>query len=488
MLSGVATGYSVQRAGDGYVLVTTEGNLPFNPSIVAYTAPTPAGPWTGPLHLHTPAEVTAESGRVSYDARLHPALARTGQLLISYNVNSLDENSAYADARIYRPRFVEVPWPPAPATVEVAAPAGLVAAVNDARPTLRWQAVPGASRYWIYERDVTAGQTHPARRPEPVGGTRADAGLLKEGHTYEFRVTAERAGAESPPAPAVAATRTRPVMPQGLTARALPSGRIALTWADPGAHLWYWLYQRDASTGGPWRRHDVPIDRPRGFTTLPLLHGHTYEFRIAAIGPAGESEPSAVARATVRYAAPPAPTGVRVTPGDGQVSLTWSGPAGGVGYRVYHRDLTAGERRFTRGAFLVDRPQAVVGILTNGHAYEFRVATVRNGAEGPPSGTVRATPSPPLPPAPAGLTATVTAPGTLTLTWKPLGPGVHYWVYYRDLTAGDRELTRAAFPTLSLPARQPGLVAGHEYEVTVSAANATGEGARAAPVRRTVTG
>lgn len=383
LLSGVGTGFSVQRAGDRYVLVTTEGNLPFDPSVVAYTAAAPAGPWEGPVQLYTPAESPA------YDARLHPELARPGTLLISYNVNSLDAGTAYTDARVYRPRFVEVAWPPRAATG--AAPAGLTAAVNDVHPTLRWKAVAGAARYWVYERDLTAGQTHPARRPEPVTGTEADAGQLREGHTYEFRVAAD----DSALSAAVTATRTRPLMPSGLRARALSSGRIALTWDDPGAHLWYWLYQRDATAGGPWRRADYPIDDPGGFTTVPLLHGHTYEFRIAAIGPAGESGPSRVARATARYAAPRAPTGLKVVPGNGKADLTWTGNA--PYYRIYYRDVTAGETSYTRGAFLLDEPRATVGLLTNGHAYVFRVSAVRNGAEGPPGPSVRATPRAPVP-------------------------------------------------------------------------------------------
>ncbi|MCU7724444.1 DUF5005 domain-containing protein [Actinoplanes sp. KI2] len=387
LLSGVDTGFSVQRAGDRYVLVTTEGNLPFDPAIVAYTSATPAGPWAGPVQLHTPEEPLA------YDARLHPELARPGRLLISYNVNSLDADTAYRDARVYRPRFVEVAWPPRPAAGT--APAGLVAAVNDVHPRLRWKAVPGATRYWVYERDLTIGQTHPARRPEPVTGTEADAGQLKEGHTYEFRVAAD----DSELSAAVTATRTRPQVPSGLRARALSSGRIALTWDDPGAHLWYWLYQRDAGSGGPWRRADYPIDDPGGFTTVPLLHGHAYEFRITAIGPAGESGPSRTVRVTARYAAPPAPTGLTVVPGDGRADLTWRGNA--PYYRMYYRDVTAGQTAYTRGAFLLDEPKAAAGLLTNGHVYDFRVTAVRNGAEGPPSRSVRVTlpaPSPSVTP------------------------------------------------------------------------------------------
>ena len=471
LLSGVDTGYSVQRAGDRYVLVTTEGNLVFNPSVVAYTSPTPTGPWSGPIQLYTPPEAPPGTSLVSYDARLHPALARAGTLLLSYNVNSLDKDAGYADTRIYRPRFVEVTWPPAPPATTVPAPVGLTAAVNDVHPALRWQAVPGAHRYWMYARDVTAGQTHPARRPSPVAGTTTDPGLLKDGHTYEFQVSAD----DSPLSAVVRATRTRPTVPEGLTAVPRGDGRITLAWTDPGANLWYWLYQRDATNGSAWVRGDYPIDRSRGFTTVPLVHGHTYEFRIAAIGPSGESSPSAVARATARYAAPPAPTGLRVSAGDGRVGLTWTAPAGGLIYLAYYRDVTAGQTRFTRNPYPLDDPRAVVGALVDGHVYEFRVTAVRNGAEGAPSRPVRATPNPPLPAKPAHLAAKVTGPGEVTLTWTALGGNVHYWVYYRDRTAKQQKYTRSPFPAQGPPSVQYLLIRNHVYEFTVTAANQAGE-------------
>jgi len=478
LLSGVATGYSVQRWGDRYVLVTTEGNLVFNPSIVAYTSPTPNGPWSGPVQLYTPPEAPPGTSLVSYDARLHPALARDGKLLLSYNVNSLDENAGYADTRIYRPRFVELTWPPAVPATTVGAPAGLTAAVNDVRPALRWRGVAGAHRYWVYERDVTAGQTHPARRPSPIAGTTTDAGLLRDGHTYEFQVAAD----DSPLSPAVRATRTKPTVPQGLTATPRGDGRITLTWADPGANLWYWLYQRDATNGSAWTRGDYPIDRPRGFTTMPLVQGHAYEFRIAAIGASGESSPSAVARATARYAPPPAPTGLRADAGDGRVDLTWTASAGGPTYLAYYRDVTAGQARFTRNPYPLDKPTAILGALADGHVYEFRVTATRNGAESAPSRPVRATPNPPLPAAPTRLTAKVTGPGEVTLTWKPLGGNVHYWVYYRDRTAKQTEFTRSAIPAQGPPAVQVLLIPSHVYDFTVTAANQAGESPKPHPV------
>ena len=50
---------------------------------------------------------TANANIITYNSHDHPDLRRGNQLLVSYNVNSLDANTdLYADVSIYRPRFV----------------------------------------------------------------------------------------------------------------------------------------------------------------------------------------------------------------------------------------------------------------------------------------------------------------------------------------------------------------------------------------------
>ena len=92
VLSGVGTNYGVRRVGDRYVLVTHENNLLFSADFVAYTADSPTGPFTGPQYLFRAPETDA--GHIVYDADLHTELARPGKLLVSYNVNNLDDRVA----------------------------------------------------------------------------------------------------------------------------------------------------------------------------------------------------------------------------------------------------------------------------------------------------------------------------------------------------------------------------------------------------------
>lgn len=98
----VGTAFGVQRLGGRWVLVTFDGRRPFSPQVVMWSSAALTGPWRGPDRLFK-APGADRPGLITYDARVHPHLARTGRLMVSYNVNTLGP----PDARVYRPKFVE---------------------------------------------------------------------------------------------------------------------------------------------------------------------------------------------------------------------------------------------------------------------------------------------------------------------------------------------------------------------------------------------
>lgn len=108
-LPGISSQISVLPVEGGYALITQETGL--GPRIDAYTAPSPAGPWSSPATVVATASPPMP-GTFTYNAVAHPEYGAADRLLLSYNVNSLDPADAMIDAAIYHPRFLSIPWPP----------------------------------------------------------------------------------------------------------------------------------------------------------------------------------------------------------------------------------------------------------------------------------------------------------------------------------------------------------------------------------------
>jgi subtilisin family serine protease len=486
VMSGAAGMVGVTKVDGGYVLITQDADGLFSSDIVAYHGSSPTGPFADKTYLYRAPEPGHASGVIMYDIHLHPQYGAPDRLVLSYNVNSLTVGAVHADAGIYRPRFIEVelPEPADPATLP-GAPRDLVAAVDGDGVNLTWapSATPGV-QYRVYQRDLTAGQTQAIRAATPVSQPNATPGLLTNGHEYEFFVTAVNGAGES------AGTNTATAVPQvdppaqaptGLSADPGDDGSVAVAWTAAPRALWYRVQIREAGSGDD-------------FTELPdhvwstshrvtgLGNGIAYDFRVVPHNSGGAGPASAPVQATATVAPPPAPTNLTATPRpDGKVALAWDAPAPDVWYWLHLRDVTAGETGYTRSAYpIATGTTFTADYLTSGHQYEFRVSAIGAGGEGPMSVGALAVASVALPGAPTNLAATA-GNGQVRLTWTPpqSPTAVWYWVYQRDVTAGDVEFTQMPLPlTTTEPTFTPtGLVNGHTYEFKLAAINAGGTGA-----------
>lgn len=388
LASGVGTSFSVDKVNDTYVLISMESHIPLNSSAVAYTADALTGPFTDPVELLRVPETDDRRPVIVYDATLHPHLAPEGTLLFSYNVNSLQRDDLYADPSLYRPRFVEVPWPPA--TVDQAAlpepPTTLAAQPDeDGRVELSWAATAGSGlRYRVYQKDLTAGQIQWVRLPRRVEGTSTLLDLLKNGHRYEYRVTAEGPAGESRRSDAVAATATvaPPGPPGDLTATEEGSGEITLSWTAPRRAWRYVVEKRDVTAGDTrFTRLDHPRAAEPKHVVGGLVNAHVYEFRVRAVGGGGAGAWASV-RATSWKGYPQPPGNVVGTPlPGGSVTLTWTASPGTVTYRVYQRDITAGQADFVEPRLTISGTTATATSLIAGHDYEFVVTATNHVGE-----------------------------------------------------------------------------------------------------------
>jgi hypothetical protein len=177
-------------------------------------------------------------------------------------------------------------------------------------------------------------------------------------------------------------------------------------------------------------------------------------------------------------APPGAPSNLKATPGDAQVSLTWSVTAGADTYRV-HRSTTSGGPYGTIATDLTATSHLDTTV-SNGTTYYYVVSAVNEGGEGPNSSQVSPTPqAPAVPAAPTGLTASA-GKKRATLAWTAVSGPTGYRVK-RSLTNGG-PYTVVASNVTSTTFTNTGLSSGVTYYYVVSAVNAVGEGRDSAQV------
>ena len=111
LADGVANEFSIEPLPiDGptqYVMIHSEPI--FGTRIMTRAAKDPVGPWTKPVPVFDVPDVKRHESYFTYAAKGHASLARPGELLVTYVINSHDFWKMAADASIYRPRFVRVP-------------------------------------------------------------------------------------------------------------------------------------------------------------------------------------------------------------------------------------------------------------------------------------------------------------------------------------------------------------------------------------------
>ena len=73
----------------------------------------PVGPWGPSKPIYLTPEPSQDPDTFVYNAKAHPHISMPGELLISYNVNTLDFfGDFFRDADIYRPRFIRLRYQP----------------------------------------------------------------------------------------------------------------------------------------------------------------------------------------------------------------------------------------------------------------------------------------------------------------------------------------------------------------------------------------
>jgi len=245
-----------------------------------------------------------------------------------------------------------------------------------------------ATNVWSGQ-NFTAGQTNTYSYTwSPVSGTVApgtysiDVGVFNSSWSVDYYWNTDAtitvtSGSSPPPAPA------------GLKATA-GNAQVSLSWTASSGATSYNVY-RGTSAGGESPTPIATGVTATSYTNTGLTNGTTYYYKVAAVNAAGTSGLSAEASAMPQLSAPPAPTGLKATAGNAQVSLSWTASSGAASYNVYRGTSSGGEGTTPITTGVTTTSYVNTG-LTNGKTYYYKVAAVNAGGTSALSAEASATP------------------------------------------------------------------------------------------------
>ena len=303
---------------------------------------------------------------------------------------------------------------------------------------------------------------------------------LTNGTEYFFTVKASNGGGTSGPSLEVNATPepSAPGTPSGVGASP-GNGTASVTWSSDSGATSYEVF--DATTSGAENYSGAtaciataPTDT---CTVNGLTNGTEYFFTVKASNIGGTSGPSLEVHATPEPAIPAAPSGVSATPGNGTAGVSWSTDAGATAYEVFVATGSGAENYLGATACAATAPtdSCTVNGLTNGTQYFFTVEATNGGGTSGPSLEVHATPEPPAPATPSGVSASADN-GTASVSWSSDAGATAYEVFVATGSGGENYLgataCTATAPTDTCTVN--GLTNGTEYFFTVKASNIGG--------------
>jgi len=263
-----------------------------------------------------------------------------------------------------------------------------------------------------------------------------------------------------------------PTVPTGVTASAVSSTQVNLTWTAVPSATSYKIYRTTSSSLIPVL---VGTSLTPTFGDTDLTKSTTYYYAVSAVGTSGESGQSVqVSATTLSSSSMASPIGLTAIPtSSSQINLSWGSVSGATSYTIYISTSPTGN---FRGIVSTGTTSATSVGLSAGTTYYYTVTATGKGAQSPQSAVVSATTltaSTAVSSAPSGLTATPTSSSQINLSWTPVSGATSYKIYRSQSSAG----TYTLIGTSSVPSyTSTALVQKTTYYYKVSAVNSSGEG------------
>ena len=284
--------------------------------------------------------------------------------------------------------------PPPPAPTNIRANAG------DKTVTVTWNIVPGASSYNLHCIDLLSGTSIIPEATSPyvvntliwnVGtDTETPPTELLNGRQYIFWLTAKTA--ESGPSAVVSATPGTASINTESNGAAVTSITATVTTGTTGQVTISWVPLSSETFNTSYTLYYYPTPTPGNLTKIPefvnsvvsgLTDGTSYSFYLTSVTSSSASFEVTATPTPSTNPLPAAPTLVSATPGDGNVTLTWTAVTGATSYNIYWStlpDVTKTIGAATKGLSATS-PLTTAVTLANGTKYYFVVTAVNANGE-----------------------------------------------------------------------------------------------------------
>ena len=368
------------------------------------------------------------------------------------------------------------------------APGNLAAtAISTSQINLSWVDNSTDETGFKIERKTGSGGTYAQIATVAAGSTTYSNTGLTAGTTYFYRVRATNASGDSAYSnEASAATLDAlPAAPSGLSATAISTSQINLSWTDNATNETGFKIERKTGSGGTYAQIGTTGAGVTTYTDTGLTAGTTYFYRVRATNAAGDSAYSAEASATTLISPPSAPSGLTATTiSSSQINLSWTDVATETGFKIERKTGAGGtySQIATVGTGVVTYNDTG---LTANTTYFYRVRATNAGGDSPYSSEASATTLDVAPAAPSGLLATSISSSQINLSWTDNATNETGFKIERKTGSGGTYAQIATTAANVTTYNDTGLTSGTIYFYRVRATNAVGDSAYSAEASAT---
>ncbi len=281
----------------------------------------------------------------------------------------------------------------------------------DGKINLSWNAVSGATKYWIYR--STDGTNY--KYYDTTTKTSYTNSSVTSGTKYYYKVKAvNNCGGKDYISGYSNAKSTIPLTTPTVKA-SLSTGAISLSWGSVTGATKYWIYR--STDGVNFKYYDSTTKT--SYTNSSVTAGTTYYYEVRAVktvnGTDWTSDYSAAASVSVLNA----PT-VSISKADGKISLNWTAVDGAAKYWIYRSTDGTNYKYYDT----TTKTSYTNSSVTSGTKYYYKVKAVN--VDGGSSAYSAAKSTIPL------STPTVSAAlnnGKVNLSWNSVTGATKYWIY-----------------------------------------------------------